>query len=379
MTTAQKRAVETVAHQEDAVRHRSIDLGEIEDLHILNEHGVADPTLDPALDGQDLFRIYRAMVVARKLDVRMLNMQRQGEMGTFAPGYGQEATQIGQIHPLRKEDWYSPSYRSFGAQLWRGWTMEGLLLLWDGFFEGFEIPPGVNDLPFSIVVGSHVPLAVGVAMAIKNRGDDGVVLTNFGDGALSQGCVNEAFNFAAVYKAPVVFVCENNGYAISIPVEKQAAVRELARRGPGFGIPGIRVDGNDILAMIVAATNAVERARSGGGPTLIEAVTYRLSLHTTADDPRVYRSDDEVEKWKSKCPIARFEEYLMRKGLLDRETIERISTECEQEVREARERFRQRATPRPREVFEFMYERLPPELEDQKREYLEKLDRKGVE
>ena len=346
MTTAQKRAVETVAHQEDAVRHRSIDLGEIEDLHILNEQGVADPTLDPALDGQDLFRIYRAMVVARKLDVRMLNMQRQGEMGTFAPGYGQEATQIGQIHPLRKEDWYSPSYRSFGAQLWRGWTMEGLLLLWDGFFEGFEIPPGVNDLPFSIVVGSHVPLAVGVAMAIKNRGHDAVMLTNFGDGALSQGCVNEAFNFAAVYKAPVVFVCENNGYAISIPVEKQAAVRELARRGPGFGIPSIRVDGNDILAMIVAATNAVERARSGGGPTLIEAVTYRLSLHTTADDPRVYRSDDEVEKWKSKCPIARFEEYLMRKGLLDRETIERIGTECEQEVREARERFRQRATPR---------------------------------
>lgn len=354
-----------------------IDLGEIDDLRILDEAGHADETLAPALSDGELLRLHRSMVLTRKLDVRMLNMQRQGEMGTFAPSFGQEATQLGQIYPLGRHDWYSPSYRSFGAQLWRGWTIEGLMLLWDGFFEGFALPEGVNDLPFSIVVGSHVPVAVGVAMGIRNRGGDGVVLTNFGDGAISQGCVNEAFNFAAVYRAPVVFVVENNGYAISIPAEKQAATRELARRGPGFGIPSVRADGNDILAMIAATTAAVERARAGDGPTLIEAVTYRMSLHTTADDPRVYRENDEVEQWKAKDPITRFEKYLEGKGLLDGAAIERIGAECEQEVLEGRERFRTLAKANPREVFDFMYEKLPPWLERQKQEYFEKLDRKG--
>jgi TPP-dependent pyruvate/acetoin dehydrogenase alpha subunit len=316
------------------------------------------------------------MVLTRRLDLRMLAMQRQGEMGTFAPGLGQEATQIGQIYPLTPTDWFVPSYRSLGAQLWRGWTLEGLLLLWDGFFEGFEIPEGVNDLPFSIVVGAHVPVATGLGMGIKQRGDDAVVLTNFGDGAISEGAVNEAFNFAAVYKSPIVFVVENNGWAISIPAHKQSATAELARRGPGFGVPAVRVDGNDVLAMIAATTRAVERARSGGGPTLIEAVTYRMSLHTTADDPTVYRGDEEVERWKPRDPLLRFEKYLTGKELLDPEQIERIGTECEQEVLAARERFRQRRRPNAREVFDFMFEKLPPWLEAQKREYLEKLDRK---
>ncbi len=357
---------------------KKIDLGQIDDLRILDESGIAGE-LEPRIPDRDLLRIHRAMVLARKLDLRMLTMQRQGEMGTFAPGLGQEATQIGQIYPLRPQDWFAPAYRSFGAQLWRGWTIEGLLLLWDGFFEGFEVPEGVNDLPFCIVVGSHVPVAAGIAMAVRNRGDGGVVLTNFGDGALSQGCVNEASNFAAVFKSPVVFVVENNGYAISIPTERQAATPDLARRGPGFGIPAVRVDGNDVLAMIVATTGAVERARRGDGPTLIEAVTYRMGLHTTADDPKVYRSDAEVEAWKKKDPIDRFEKYLGRRGLLNKEAAGRVHAECEQEVLEARDRFRQRAKARPREVFDFMYEELPPWLAEQKREYFEKLDRKGVD
>ena len=348
-------------------------------LQILNEQGEANEAFTPKLTDEQLLHVHRAMTLTRKLDVRMLAMQRQGEMGTFAPGFGQEATQIGQIFPLQPKDWFSPSYRSFGAQLWRGWTIEGLLLLWDGYFEGFEVPPGVNDLPFSIVVGSHVPVAVGIGMGIKQRGEDAVVLTNFGDGAISQGGVSEGFNFAAVYKAPVVFVVENNGYAISIPTERQTAIPELARRGAGFGIPSIRVDGNDVLGMIVATNEAVERARSGEGPTLIEAVTYRMSLHTTADDPKVYRSDDEVEQWKARDPTERFEKYMIGKGLLDAAAIERIAGECEQEILAARERFRERAKANPREVFDFMYEKLPPWLERQRREYLEKLDRKGVE
>ncbi|MHC4447705.1 MAG: thiamine pyrophosphate-dependent enzyme [Planctomycetota bacterium] len=358
-TTAPVRAAAAVRPHDKGRPPKAIDLGEIEDLRVLDENGRVDEALEPKLADNDLLRIYRAMVLTRKLDVRMLAMQRQGEMGTFAPGFGQEATQIGQIYPLEKRDWFSPSYRSFGAQLWRGWTIEGLLLLWHGFFEGFEVP--------------------GVGMAIKTRGDDAVMLTNFGDGALSQGPVNEALNFAAVYRSPVIFVCENNGYAISIPVEKQTAIPQLARRGAGFGIPSVRVDGNDVLAMIVATNRAVQRARSGDGPTFIEAVTYRMSLHTTADDPKVYRDDDEVERWRPKCPIARFEKYLIGKDVLDEAAIERIGTDCEQEILDARERFRARAKARPREVFNFMYEKLPPELERQKREYFDKLDRKGID
>ncbi len=379
MTTVPRQPVDAVSSGETPVRKSLIDLGEIESLQILDAEGRADAAFAPRLDDGELLKIHRAMVLTRKLDLRMLAMQRQGEMGTFAPGLGQEATQIGQIQPLLKKDWFVPSYRSFGAQLWRGWTIEGLMLLWAGFFDGFEVPEGVNDLPFSIVVGSHVPLATGVAMGIKQRHEDAVVVTNFGDGAISQGPVNEAFNFAAVFKAPVVFIVENNGYAISMPTEKQAATQELARRGPGFGVPAIRVDGNDVLAMIVATEEAVERARAGDGPTLIEAVTYRMSLHTTADDPKVYRTDDEVDTWKPKDPITRFEKYLLGKGLLKEGDDERIAGECEQEVLDARERFRKRAVAKPREIFDYMFDQLPPSLQQQKAEYLARLDRKGVE
>jgi len=379
MTTVPRQSVDAVGSGETPVRKNLIELGAIESLQILDAEGRADEAFAPRLADAELLKIHRAMVLTRRLDLRMLAMQRQGEMGTFAPGLGQEATQIGQIQPLLDKDWFVPSYRSFGAQLWRGWTIEGLMLLWAGFFEGFEVPEGVNDLPFSIVVGSHVPLASGIAMGIKQRRDDAVVVTNFGDGAISQGAVNEAFNFAAVYKAPVVFVVENNGYAISMPTEKQAATPDLARRGPGFGVPAIRVDGNDVLAMIVATNEAIERARAGDGPTLIEAVTYRMSLHTTADDPKVYRTDDEVDTWKPKDPITRFEKYLLGKGLLNEGDGERITNECEQEVLDGRERFRKRAVAKPREIFDCIFEQLPPSLQQQKAEYLARLDRKGVE
>lgn len=360
----------------------TIDLGTIEDLRILNEDGVADPALDPNLPRAELLRIHRAMVLTRKLDQRMLMMQRQGQMGTFAPGLGQEATQIGQVYPLTKSDWFAPSYRSFGAQLWRGWPMDQLLLLWDGYFEGFAPPEDVNDLPFSIVIGSHVPTATGIAMGMNIRGAKDCVVVNFGDGASSQGIVSEAMNFAAVYKAPVVFVIENNGWAISMPACQQAAVTELARRGPAFGIPAMRVDGNDILAMIVAMKRACDHARGGsggGGPFLIEAVTYRMSVHTTADDPKVYRDDAEVQAWEKKCPIARFEKYLIAKKMLTAKDCERIAQECEQEVLDARERFRGRAKANPREVFDYVWANPSPEHEAQKQEYLAKLDRKKVE
>jgi len=358
---------------------RKLDTGDIEDLQILNAEGDVDSKLDPKLPPQELKKIHRAMVLSRKLDQRMLTMQRQGQMGTFAPGIGQEATQIGQVYPLTKEDWFCPSYRSFGAQMWRGWPIDQLLLLWDGFHEGFAPPEGVNDLPFCIVIGSHVPTATGIAMGMRIRKHLGCAMVNFGDGASSQGIVNESLNFAAVYKAPVVFLLENNGWAISMPATKQVATETYAVRGIGFGIPSMRVDGNDVLAVLVAAQRACERARGGEGPTLIEALTYRMSVHTTADDPKVYRDDAEVKEWERRDPIRRFEIYLKNKKVLDDAAIARVHEECEQEVLAARDKFRARAIARPREVFDYVYANQTMELEAQKREYLAKLDKKKIE
>ena len=357
---------------------KSVQLDDINVLQILNEEGVADMTKAPKLSSDQLRRLYVGMVLTRKFDARMLAMQRQGEMGTFAPNLGQEATQIGQVFPLTADDWFAPSYRSFGAQIWRGWSMEQLLLLWAGYHEGFPPPDGVNDLPFSIVIGSHVLPAVGVAMGMAHKKQSNCVTVNFGDGAISQGAVNEAFNFAAVYKAPCVFICENNGWAISTPIQRQAATESLAVRGVGFGIPSIRVDGNDILAMVAATTTATQRARAGQGPSLIEAVTYRMSLHTTADDPKVYREDKHVDPWHQRCPLLRFERFLNRESIITEDECKRIHEECEQRVLDARARFREVAKARPEEIFDFVYHTMPPELIEQKKDYLSRLARKGL-
>lgn len=348
-----------------------------EELSILEESGCADESLDPKLDRDTLINVYRGMVLTRKLDDRMILMQRQGQMGTFAPNRGQEAIALGSVLPLRPADWYSPSYRSFGAQLWRGWTVDQLLLLWDGYFEGFALPEGVNDIPMSIVIGSHVPVAVGLALAERYKGTDNVALTNFGDGASSEGDVSESLNFAAAYQAPVIFLCENNHYAISMPVGRQTGLATLAQRGIGFGMPSIRVDGNDVLAVYVACREAVDRARGGGGPTFIEAFTYRMEMHTTADDPKVYRHEAEVEAWAKKDPIARFEKYLLGRAMLDEAKRVAISREVEEHLAAARQRFQERAQANPFEVFDFMYADLPPELEEQKGEYQRRLKRLG--
>ena len=356
-----------------------IQLGSIEVLQILNEHGEVDSGLEPSFTAEQLIDIYRAMVLSRAFDHRMITMQRQGRMGTFAPNIGQEACIIGQVQPLTTDDWFAPSYRSFGAQIIRGWSMEHLMRLWAGFHDGFPPPKGVNDLPFSIVVGSHVLPAVGVGMGMQYKNQKNCVVVNFGDGATSQGSVCEALNFAAVYKAPVVFVCENNGWAISTPTTKQSATEVLAIRGISYGIHSIRVDGNDILAMICATQEAVNRARAGDGPTYIEAITYRMSLHTTADDPTVYRDDNEVEPWESRCPIARFEKYLINKGVLNEEMVKEIQESSEQDALKARDTFYNMPPADPEEIFDHLYETFPEELRLQQQEYIERLRNKGVD
>ncbi len=239
----------------------------VEELSILSPTGEVDESLDPHISSDDLLRIYRFMVLTRMCDDRMLRLQRQGRLGTFAPTRGQEATQIGYSYALTKEDWLVPSFRAPGSLFWRGWPIEQILLLYNGYEAGNRVPDGNNDLPISVPVGTQALLAVGIGMGMNIKGEKNAVLTVFGDGTTSEGDVSEAFNFAGVYNAPVVFVCENNQYAISLPRVSQTRAETIAQKALAFGFDGVKVDGNDVLAVIVATRAALEKARNGGGPT----------------------------------------------------------------------------------------------------------------
>src|ERR671936_941870 len=287
----------------------------VEYLSVLDAEGNLDSALDPGLPAAELKHLYRAMLLARRLDERMVRLQRQGRIGTFAPIKGQEAAQLGSVAVLNPTDWMVPSFRETAAMIHRGWPIERLLAFFAGYLEGGQPGPEQHDLPITIPVATQLPHAVGLAYAAQYRGDDVVVMAYFGDGATSEGDFHEALNFAGVWHVPIVFVCQNNQWAISVPLKKQTHSRTIAEKALAYGFPGIQVDGNDVLAVYAAAREAMDRARNGDGPTLIECVTYRLGVHTTADDPTKYRSDDEVRAWEKKDPLTRLVPYLERKGV----------------------------------------------------------------
>ncbi len=350
-----------------------------EHLSILDEHAELDTGLEPDLQPQDLIGLHRAMVVTREFDGRMLLLQRQGRLGTFPPTRGQEASQIASVYPLRASDWMVPSFREVGSMLRRGWKMEHILLYYAGFEEGAAPPPGVKDLPICVPVTSQLPHAVGLAWAAKLKGEEDVVLCYLGDGATSEGDFHEALNFASVYQVPVVFLCQNNGWAISLPTSHQTRSRTLAQKATAFEIPALQVDGNDPLAVYSATNEAIERARGGGGPTFIEALTYRLSVHTTADDPKRYRTDEEVQRWQRRDPLIRFEKYLDRKGILDASGVAKIRNEVLEEVRSAVENAESMMHGSPLDMFDFIYQDIHPSLLEQRRELEEFLRTAGVE
>jgi pyruvate dehydrogenase E1 component alpha subunit len=308
---------------------------EIEYLAILDKDGNLDEELEPELSDEFLLNLHRWMFAGRRFDERMLNLQRQGRIGTFAPIKGQEASNVGAAAALRDSDWMVVAFRESAAEAVRGRSMVDALLLFGGYNEGGYVPPETHTMPVAIPVGSQTLHAVGLAYGMKYRGKDDVAMVFFGDGATSTGDFYEAINFAGVFQLPVIFLCQNNQWAISHPREKQTHAKTLAQKAIAAGIPGIQVDGNDVLAVYTAAQQAVERARAGEGPTLIEAVTYRMSVHTTADDPTKYRQEAEVEEWKTRDPIDRFQIYLKNKGLLDDEKIQAIEEEIDQEIRDA--------------------------------------------
>ncbi|MFB6286547.1 MAG: pyruvate dehydrogenase (acetyl-transferring) E1 component subunit alpha [Candidatus Bipolaricaulia bacterium] len=343
-----------------------------------DDGNVIDEDMEPELSEDQLAEIYRHMLTARIYDERALNMQRQGRLaGTYAPHSGQEGSLIGSAYALEPEDWLFPSYREQAAQVLRGQRWADMLRYWGGIEDGGVPPEGVNNFLVSIPIATQTLHAVGTAWAAKIQGDELATIVYFGDGGTSEGDFHEAMNFAGVFDAPTVFFCQNNQYAISVPRNRQTRSETIAQKAIAYGFPGYQVDGNDALAVYRVTRNAIERARNGEGPTLIEAVTYRMSHHTTADDWTRYRSEEEVEAWKKKDPVTRMRRYLEAKGFWDDEKEEAAQEQAKQEVSEAIEEFENTPQRDIEEIFKYTYAEVPPHLQEQMEELRDHLSEQG--
>ena len=330
--------------------------GDEDFVQLLTPEGerVHHPAYDIDLTDAELRGLYRDMVLTRRFDAEATALQRQGELGLWASLLGQEAAQIGSARALRADDYVFPTYREHGVAWCRDVDPTMLLGMFRGVNNGGWDPNLNNFHLYTIVIGSQVLHATGYAMGVAKDGADSAVVAYFGDGASSQGDVAEAFTFASVYHAPVVFFCQNNQWAISEPTDRQTRV-PIYRRADGFGFPGVRVDGNDVLACLAVTKSAVERARSGEGPMLVEAFTYRMGAHTTADDPTRYRSDDEHAVWETRDPIARLRSFLEREGRADEAYFAEIDAESEEMGRHVREAIRTMPDPDTMAIFENVY------------------------
>lgn len=357
-------------------RH-TIDIDhKVEFLSILNEDGEVDAQLEPKLDDELLVRMFRNMLATRRLDERLINLQRQGRIGTYGPSRGQEASQVGTALAIEPRDWTAQAFREMGMTLVRGWKMVMPMYFWGGYEEGNVVEEEINDLPIAVPVATQTLHGVGVAWGMKIKGHDKVVLTYLGDGGTSEGDFHEAMNFAGVYELPIVFIVQNNHFAISHPRRNQTRSKTLAQKAIAYGFDGVQVDGNDVLAVYVATKQAVDNARAGGGPRLIECVTYRLSVHTTADDPTKYRSDEEVKQWEKRDPLIRFTKYVKAKGILDDAAIAQIEKEIAEEIKDAVKTYEAYKAD-PMDVFKYLFAELTPELEAQQREFSEALAAEG--
>ncbi|MFH2052225.1 MAG: pyruvate dehydrogenase (acetyl-transferring) E1 component subunit alpha [bacterium] len=305
-------------------------------LQILDENGKIDPKLEPDIPAGTLVEMYRWMRLARELDERMLKLQRQGRLGTFPPNTGQEAVSVPVAMLMEKGDWFAGAFRELGGRLVRGEPLTSTLHYYNGWEEGNVLPDkDLRILPTSVVIGCQIEHAAGLAYAARYKGTGEVAVAFIGDGGTSEGSFHEGLNFAAVWKAPMVTIVQNNQWAISIPRGTQTASETLAQKGLAYGMPVIQVDGNDPLAVWTAAREAIDRARAGEGPSLIEAVTYRLMMHTTADDPKKYRSEEDERCAWAKEPLLRTRKYLEAKGLWDDGKEEALLAEVKAKVEEA--------------------------------------------
>jgi pyruvate dehydrogenase E1 component alpha subunit len=324
----------------------------VERLGILAETGEADTGLMPRLGDQDILRLYELMALTRGFDALAVSLQREGRLGTYPSGLGQEAAQVGSAYAIAKEDWIFPSFRETGVYVTAGYPMALLLSYWSGDERGMKAPPDLNLLPVCVSVASQIPHAVGAAMAARYRRDHAAVVVYFGDGASSKGDFHEALNIAGVFKAPVVFVCQNNQWAISMSRERQTAAATIAQKAIAYGFGGVQVDGNDVFAVYAATLAALEKARAGGGPSLVECATYRISHHTTSDDASRYRRPEELELWKKRDPIARLRLYMEKRGLWSDGLAARIEAEVAERTDAAAREAESMPAPEPREMLE---------------------------
>ncbi len=323
------------------------------------------PAFAQSLD--ELVALYRMMVLTRAFDSKAIALQRTGRLGTYASSLGQEAVAVGAAAAMHPSDVLLPSFREHGAQLWRGVTLKELFLYWGGDERGNDFSGPREDFPNCVPVASHAPHAVGVALSFKLRGEPRAAVCLFGDGATSKGDVAEALNLAGVWKVPAVFVINNNGWAISVPRAKQSAATTLGQKAIAAGIAGAQVDGNDVIAVRFAVEQALARARAGDGPSLIEAVTYRLADHTTADDASRYRNDAEVSRHWREEPIARLRSYLTQIGGWSTEQEENLLRDCSRDVEAAAAEYLATPPPSKTATFDHTYAALPAELAEQRK------------
>ena len=328
---------------------------------------VAHPDFDVQLSDADLRGLYRDMVLVRRLDAEATALQRQGELGLWASSLGQEAAQVGSAHALRPSDYAFPTYREHGVTWVRGIAPLSMLGIYRGVTNGGWDPAKHNCALNTLVIGDQALHAVGYGMGITLDGSDDAVIVYFGDGATAQGDVNEAFVFGSVFNAPVVFFCQNNQWAISQPRERQSRV-PIFERAAGFGFPGIQVDGNDVLAVTAMTRAALERARAGEGPTLIEAFTYRMAAHTTSDDPTRYRMATEAELWRLRDPIERVKVYLAREGIADRSFFDQVDGEAAELAEVIREGVRSMPIPDVDVIFDHVYAEPHPRIDEERAE-----------
>jgi 2-oxoisovalerate dehydrogenase E1 component alpha subunit len=343
-------------------------------IRVMKDDGSIDPARDPGISDAELVTLYTAMVRIRLLDDRLVSLQRQGRIGFHIGSIGEEAAILGSAFAMRPKDWIFPCYREFGAALWRGFTLEGYL---DNMFgnandaaKGRQMPDHYTSRSghfgsISSPVGTQITQAVGFAWAARLQREDAAVIVYFGDGATSSNDFHNGMNFAGVFKAPTIFFCRNNGWAISVPTERQTASASFAEKGIAYGVPSLRCDGNDLLAVISATREALARAVRGDGPTLVEAITYRLSGHSTSDDPKAYRQEDEVEEWRRRDPIARLRRLLQARGLFTDADQAKAEAAIQDEIKQAIAVAERVAPPSLSSMFDDVYQEAPWHLREQ--------------
>lgn len=343
-------------------------------VRIMDDDGqLIDPAQLERITEELVQNFYYHMLRIRSFDRKAISLQRQGRIGTYSPFEGQEAAQVASSLVLEEGDWLFPTYRDHGASLTFGADLVHTFLYWKGRVEGCVPPPGKNIFPPAVPIATQIPHAVGASWAEKRKGSDRVAIVYFGDGATSEGDFHEGLNFASVFQTPTIFFNQNNGYAISVPIKRQMNSKTIAQKGIAYDIPHVRLDGNDCFAVYVETKKAVERARQGKGPTLIEAVTWRKGAHTTADDPSRYRSSEEGKQVVD--PLVRLERFMKRYGFWQEELINQWQASITEEIEQAVEAMEAYPFPRVEDLFDHVYAKPPNQLMAQKEGYLSLLRR----